>query len=99
VDDNPVGQISASTASKLEKNSDETALNFNTYEVSSLSSSAEPTTTLQLRESKEEEEVDFGSGLLWRGVVVILCGLWASNFAAAKLVMAEPGTFHTRNSA
>jgi len=30
-------------------------------------------------------------GLLWRGVVVILCALWASNFAAAKLVMAEPG--------
>ena len=32
-----------------------------------------------------------GEGLLWRGVVVILCALWASNFAAAKLVMAEPG--------
>lgn len=31
------------------------------------------------------------SGLLWRGVVVVLCALWASNFAAAKLVMAEPG--------
>ena len=30
-------------------------------------------------------------GLLWRGVVVILCALWASNFAAAKLVMSEPG--------
>lgn len=28
---------------------------------------------------------------LWRSVVVVLCGLWASNFAAAKLVMAEPG--------
>ena len=27
----------------------------------------------------------------WRGVIVILCALWASNFAAAKLVMAEPG--------
>lgn len=32
-----------------------------------------------------------GEGLLWRGVVVILCALWASNFAAAKLVMNEPG--------
>jgi hypothetical protein len=32
------------------------------------------------------------SSLLWKGVVAILCGLWASNFAAAKLIMAEPGT-------
>lgn len=31
------------------------------------------------------------SGLVWRGVVAILCALWASNFAAAKLIMAEPG--------
>jgi len=30
-------------------------------------------------------------GLIWRGAVVMLCALWASNFAAAKLVMAEPG--------
>lgn len=34
---------------------------------------------------------DDSSIWLWRGVVVILCALWASNFAAAKLVMAEPG--------
>eukprot|EP00567_Pseudictyota_dubia_P000235 CAMPEP_0197465638 /NCGR_PEP_ID=MMETSP1175-20131217/64642_1 /TAXON_ID=1003142 /ORGANISM="Triceratium dubium, Strain CCMP147" /LENGTH=449 /DNA_ID=CAMNT_0043001657 /DNA_START=612 /DNA_END=1961 /DNA_ORIENTATION=+ len=27
----------------------------------------------------------------WKGVVVILCALWASNFAAAKLIMSEPG--------
>ena len=27
----------------------------------------------------------------WRGVVGILCALWASNFAAAKLILAEPG--------
>lgn len=27
----------------------------------------------------------------WRGVILVLCVLWASNFAAAKLVMAEPG--------
>ena len=38
-----------------------------------------------------EPEPDIGSGLLWRGVVVILCALWASNFAAAKLIMGEPG--------
>lgn len=29
--------------------------------------------------------------LAWRGVIVVLCALWASNFAVAKLVMAEPG--------
>ncbi len=29
--------------------------------------------------------------IAWRGVILILCALWASNFAAAKLVMAEPG--------
>ena len=29
--------------------------------------------------------------IVWRGVIVVLCALWASNFAAAKLVMAEPG--------
>eukprot|EP00977_Amphora_coffeiformis_P009725 scaffold2243_cov165-Amphora_coffeaeformis.AAC.5 len=29
--------------------------------------------------------------LLWRGVVVVLCAVWASNFAAIKLVVAEPG--------
>jgi drug/metabolite transporter (DMT)-like permease len=27
----------------------------------------------------------------WRGVIFILCGLWASNFAATKLVLNEPG--------
>jgi drug/metabolite transporter (DMT)-like permease len=29
--------------------------------------------------------------LVWRGAILFLCALWASNFAAAKLVMAEPG--------
>ena len=31
------------------------------------------------------------SGLAWRGVVGVLCALWASNFAAAKIILAEPG--------
>jgi drug/metabolite transporter (DMT)-like permease len=38
-----------------------------------------------------EEGLDTGDGLFWRGVVVILCALWASNFACAKIVLAEPG--------
>jgi drug/metabolite transporter (DMT)-like permease len=29
--------------------------------------------------------------IAWRAVIVVLCALWASNFAVAKLVMAEPG--------
>lgn len=31
------------------------------------------------------------AGLAWRGVVGVLCALWASNFAAAKIILAEPG--------
>ena len=40
---------------------------------------------------QSSDENDVIGGLFWRGVVVILCALWASNFPAAKLVMAEPG--------
>ena len=31
------------------------------------------------------------SSWFWKGTVVFLCALWASNFAAIKLVVAEPG--------
>ena len=41
--------------------------------------------------SEIESSTSFGEGIFWRGVVVVLCALWASNFAAAKLIMAEPG--------
>ena len=34
---------------------------------------------------------DATGGLFWRGVVVVLCALWASNFPVAKLIMSEPG--------
>mmetsp|Transcript_25642 Transcript_25642/g.36164 ORF Transcript_25642/g.36164 Transcript_25642/m.36164 type:complete len:460 (+) Transcript_25642:233-1612(+) len=44
-----------------------------------------------VREITKSSENNLMDGLLWRGVVVVLCALWASNFAAAKLVMAEPG--------
>mmetsp|Transcript_8521 Transcript_8521/g.16051 ORF Transcript_8521/g.16051 Transcript_8521/m.16051 type:complete len:471 (-) Transcript_8521:68-1480(-) len=43
------------------------------------------------QQSQVSNQLDGGSGLFWRGVVVILCALWASNFAAAKLIMGEPG--------
>ncbi|CAJ1945574.1 unnamed protein product [Cylindrotheca closterium] len=29
--------------------------------------------------------------LAWRGVILVLCALWASNFSATKVVMAQPG--------
>lgn len=38
-----------------------------------------------------QSEENWLEPIAWRGVIVILCALWASNFAAAKLVMAEPG--------
>lgn len=38
-----------------------------------------------------EEGVTTGDGLFWRGVVVILCALWASNFATAKVILSQPG--------
>ena len=38
-----------------------------------------------------EEGVNTGDGLFWRGVVVLLCALWASNFACAKVILSQPG--------
>ena len=37
------------------------------------------------------ESVNPLEGLFWRGSVVLLCALWASNFPMAKMIMAEPG--------
>lgn len=34
---------------------------------------------------------DWIEPIAWRSVIVVLCVVWASNFAVAKLVMAEPG--------
>ena len=36
-----------------------------------------------------EQETLSGEGLFWRGVVVVLCALWASNFACTKVVLAQ----------
>ncbi|KAL7432925.1 hypothetical protein ACHAXM_010186 [Skeletonema potamos] len=38
-----------------------------------------------------EEGVTTGDGLFWRGAVVLLCALWASNFATAKIILSQPG--------
>ncbi len=39
---------------------------------------------------QEKENISDGS-LLWKGVVALLCAVWASNFACAKIVLAQPG--------
>jgi hypothetical protein len=44
----------------------------------------------QQEEMKNNNALD---GLLWRAVVVVLCAVWASNFPAIKLIVAEPGAF------
>lgn len=41
--------------------------------------------------SVSEESALASDGLFWRGAVVVLCALWASNFACAKVVLAQPG--------
>lgn len=38
-------------------------------------------------ESITEENASTGEGLFWRGVVVIICALWASNFACTKVIL------------
>jgi len=38
-----------------------------------------------------EEGASSSDGLFWRGVVVLLCALWASNFACAKVIVSQPG--------
>lgn len=55
---------------------------------SSPETSLEPSRLLQ-----QNNGADWIGGLAWRGVVVVLCALWASNFAAVKLITAEPGEF------
>lgn len=45
-----------------------------------------------LDSSDTQETTNNGlEGLIWRGAVVFLCAVWASNFPAIKLVVAEPG--------
>lgn len=50
-----------------------------------------PSATATSDSDKSSKEPDWLEGLAWRSVIMVLCALWASNFAAAKLVMAEPG--------
>ena len=50
--------------------------------------------TVNLETEIDNDEIDPGVGgsdLLWRGVVFVLCALWASNFAVVKLILGEPG--------
>lgn len=60
-------------------------------EVMSPSNGIQALTTESQAVEAATQTTGFGEGLFWRGVIFFLCALWASNFAAAKLVMAEPG--------
>jgi len=73
---------SASPNATTESESDSTAL-------MTINGSTDATTTITPNDD------DDSSIWLWRGVIVLLCALWASNFAAAKLVMAEPAVDST----
>ena len=42
-------------------------------------------------QNQKSQFLSIPSSVIWRGAVVGLCALWASNFATAKLVMGEPG--------
>lgn len=45
----------------------------------------------QLPSEQNPDLPDWFEPIAWRAAIVVLCALWASNFAAAKLVMAELG--------
>jgi hypothetical protein len=53
--------------------------------------SADNAASSLLLTAEEGETTNAFDGLLWRGVVVVLCAVWASNFPAIKLIVAEPG--------
>lgn len=56
------------------------------------SSSSERPPSFDLDSFKRSNKNDnWIEGAAWRGVVGVLCALWASNFAAAKIILAEPG--------
>lgn len=69
------------------------------FSLSSMSSNSEQLQFLNSLQNKNGDASalsgssgdDWFEPMVWRAVILILCALWASNFASAKLVMAEPG--------
>ena len=61
---------------------------FTTSEEAAVSLAAAPVTPQEGAYIAEENALS-GEGLFWRGVVVVLCALWASNFACTKVVLAQ----------
>jgi len=78
------GALSPDEAKSYDKNSFTGGMNF-------MQEKEFPSMELEMIKANEPEPDMPGSGIFWRGVVVVLCALWASNFAAAKLIMGEPG--------
>lgn len=61
---------------------------FTTSEEAAIAFAAAPVTPQEGAYIAEEAAFS-GEGLFWRGVVVVLCALWASNFACTKVVLAQ----------
>lgn len=61
---------------------------FTTSEEAAIALAAAPVTPQEGAYIAEEDALS-GEGLFWRGVVVVLCALWASNFACTKVVLAQ----------
>lgn len=61
---------------------------FTTSEEAAVALAAAPVTPQEGAYIAEEPALS-GEGLFWRGVVVVLCALWASNFACTKVVLAQ----------
>ncbi|KAL3783095.1 hypothetical protein ACHAWO_011024 [Cyclotella atomus] len=61
---------------------------FTTSEEAAIALAAAPVTPQEGAYVAEESALS-GEGLFWRGVVVVLCALWASNFACTKVVLAQ----------
>mmetsp|Transcript_4939 Transcript_4939/g.11778 ORF Transcript_4939/g.11778 Transcript_4939/m.11778 type:complete len:394 (+) Transcript_4939:43-1224(+) len=45
----------------------------------------------QLTSTLSSDLPEWFEELAWKGVILVLCALWASNFAATKLVVSQPG--------
>lgn len=84
-------QNSILSQQQLLEQADEINRNFSDWNPGSNAADKDLATTMDTDITSPGENDGAVGGLFWRGVVVLLCALWASNFPVAKLIMAEPG--------
>ena len=90
-DDHDVIKTAALLTSAIEEAEEsliETKPVLTTSEEAAVALAAAPVTPQEGAYIAEEPALS-GEGLFWRGVVVVLCALWASNFACTKVVLAQ----------